>query len=153
DYGPITLVFSGYRLALDFHFDGWGGKYPAALDNRVNTLLSRLDLFENLEFRQHLLELEGGAIDSDGRGRLLVNWHCLRARHPELSMPGLDFELQQLLNVDRVLGIDIKPMPGDDTDGHIDALARFIGHDTIAFQTQANDALTDRLRHQLEMLR
>src|SRR5699024_4350960 len=85
--------------------------------------------------------------------RLLVNGHCLRARHPQLSARELDFELHQLLNVDKVLGIDFEPMPGDDTDGHIDTLARFVDHDTIVFQTQASDAATRQLRQQLERLR
>jgi len=152
DYGPITLVFSGYRLALDFHFNGWGGKYPASLDNRVNTHLSRQELFKNIQFRQYLFELEGGAVDSDGRGRLLVNWHCLRTRHPHLSEREIDFELHDLLNVDKVLGVDLEPTPGDDTDGHIDTLARFADHDTIVFQSQANADRTGRLRGQLEAL-
>jgi len=153
DYGPITLVFSGYRLALDFHFDGWGGKYPASLDNRVNTHLSRHDLFDRMQFRQYLFELEGGAIESDGRGRLLINWHCLQARHPHLSKREIDFELHNLLNADTVLGIDIEPMAGDDTDGHIDTLARFADPDTIVFQAQASEEATERLRSQLEALR
>ncbi|WP_376690870.1 agmatine deiminase family protein [Wenzhouxiangella sp. EGI_FJ10409] len=152
DYGPITLVFSGYRLALDFHFNGWGGKYPASLDNRVNTHLSRDERFANLQFRQYLFELEGGAIDSDGRGRLLVNWHCLRTRLPHLTDGEIEFELHNLLNVDRVLGIDVEPMPGDDTDGHIDTLARFVDHDTIVYQEQADPDRTDRVRQQLESL-
>lgn len=153
DYGPITLVFSGFRLALDFHFDGWGGKFPAALDDRVNSQLARHDLFDNFQFRQYLFELEGGAIESDGRGRLLVNWHCLRARHPHLSDREIVFELHNLLNVDKVLGIDIEPLPGDDTDGHIDTLARFVDHDTIGFQTLPDDRQTARLLDQLEALR
>ena len=75
DYGPITLVggSGGQRLALDFHFGGWGGKYAAGQDNRVNTLLARHPLFQRLRFRQHLFELEGGAIECDGRGSLLIN--------------------------------------------------------------------------------
>ncbi|MEE4304793.1 MAG: agmatine deiminase family protein [Wenzhouxiangella sp.] len=153
DYGPVIMVFSGYRLALDFHFDGWGGKYPASLDNRVNTHLARHELFDRMQFRQYLFELEGGAIESDGRGRLLVSWHCLRARHPHLSEREIDFELHNLLNVDKVLGIDIEPMAGDDTDGHIDTLARFTDHDTIVFQTQRDNERTARLRGQLETLR
>lgn len=153
DYGPITLVFSGYRLALDFYFNGWGGKYPASLDNRVNTHLSRHDLFDRMQFRQYLFELEGGAIDSDGRGRLLVNWHCLSMRHPHLDKGEIDFELHNLLNVDKVMGIDLEPMTGDDTDGHIDTLARFADHDTIVFQTQSQAKRSNRLRGQLEALR
>lgn len=152
DYGPIVLVFSGHRLALDFHFNGWGGKYPASLDNRVNTHLSRHDLFDRMQFRQYLFELEGGAIDSDGRGRLLVNWQCMRTRLPHLSEREIAFELHNLLNVDKVMGVDVEAMAGDDTDGHVDTLARFTDTGTIVFQTQADDERTARLRDQLEAL-
>lgn len=153
DYGPITLVRPDGRLALDFHFSGWGGKYPAALDNRVNTLLSRHRLFDRLDFRQYLFELEGGAIESDGRGTLLVNWHCMQARHPHLTRGEIEHELHNLLNIDHVIGIDLQPMNGDDTDGHIDTLARFISPDIIVFQAQADDRRTRTMRGQLETLR
>jgi agmatine/peptidylarginine deiminase len=153
DYGFITLVSSGQRLALDFHFNGWGGKYPAGLDNRVNTLLSRHELFNRFSFRQYLFEIEGGAIDSDGHGRLLVNWHCLHTRQPHLKRGEISHELHQLLNIDEVIGIDIEPVPGDDTDGHIDTLARFLDRDVIAFQIQNEAARTETLRSQLETLR
>lgn len=153
DYGFITLVGSGHRLALDFYFNGWGGKYDASLDNRVNTLLSRHALFDQFSFRQYLFELEGGAIDCDGKGRLLVNWHCLEARHPHLSRREISYELHALLNIDEVIGIDMPPAPGDDTDGHIDTLARFLNPNQIAFQVQADPRRTERLLGQLETLR
>ncbi len=153
DYGPITLVHAGERLALDFYFDGWGGKYPAGHDNRVNTLLARHELFNRLMFRQYLFELEGGAIEPDGHGRLLVNWHCLHTRHPHLSRREISHELHTLLNIDEVIGIDIKPMTGDDTDGHIDTLARFVNRETIAWQSQADSQRNDMLQAQLEKLR
>jgi agmatine/peptidylarginine deiminase len=152
DYGPITLVSAGERLALDFQFTGWGGKYPAARDNRVNTLLARHPLFSRLRFRQYLFELEGGAIESDGQGTLLVNWHCLHERHPHLSQAEIEYELFALLNVERVLGIDIEPLPGDDTDGHIDTLARFIHTDTIAWQQQPDSARSAVLEGQIKAL-
>src|SRR6056297_3610279 len=107
DYGPITLVRVGERLALDFLFDGWGGKYPAARDNRVNTLLARQPLFSRLRFRQSLFEIEGGAIECDGQGSLLVNWHCLHERQPHLTRGEIEYELLNLLNLERVIGIDI----------------------------------------------
>ncbi|MFP4336090.1 MAG: agmatine deiminase family protein [Wenzhouxiangella sp.] len=152
DYGPITLVSTGERLALDFQFNGWGGKYPAARDNRVNTLLARHPLFARLRFRQYLFELEGGAIECDGQGTLLVNWHCLHERHPHLDRGEIEYELFALLNLKRVLGIDIEPLPGDDTDGHIDTLARFIDTDTIAWQRQPDDRRNTSLQGQLQAL-
>ncbi len=153
DYGPVTLVGSNPARALDFLFNGWGGKYPAALDNQVNGHLARHSLFRKLQFRQSLFELEGGAIECDGQGLLLINWHCLKTRHPHLNRDAIADELRGLLNVDRVIGIDIEPMAGDDTDGHIDTLARFLPHRRIAFQTQHDDGATHQLRAQLEGLR
>jgi len=153
DYAPITLVASGHRLAMDFRFNGWGGKYPAELDNQVNQHLARDQLFAHLGFRQSLFELEGGAIDSDGHGRLLVNWHCLQTRHPHLSRAEIRYQLCEELNVDEVIGIDLAAMPGDDTDGHIDTLVRFARPDTLVFQTQASADRNARLLGQLETLR
>jgi len=153
DFGPLTMVSAGQRLAMDFHFNGWGGRHEARLDNRVNTHLARNGLFADFEFRQSLFELEGGAIDCDGDGTLLINRHCLRARHPYLEDGEIDHELKTLLNATRILDIDMPPMPGDDTDGHIDTLARFVDRDTIVFQTLADDALTRTLAGQLELLK
>ena len=155
DYGPITLVggAGGERLALDLNFNGWGGKYPAAQDNRVNTLLARHGLFEQLDFRQYLFELEGGAIECDGRGTLLVNWHCLHARQPHLKRAEIEYELHALLNVERIIGLDLEPLAGDDTDGHIDTLARFVQHRIVVYQRQPDRQRQNRLVGQLEALR
>lgn len=154
DYGPITLVGGqgGKRLALDFFFGGWGGKYAAGRDNRVNTLLARHPDFKHLQFRQHLFELEGGAIESDGHGSLLINWHCLHTRHPHLQRGEIEFELKTLLNLERIIGIDIEPLVGDDTDGHIDTIARFARRDCIAYQAQADAQRHSRLLGQLKAL-
>ena len=153
DFGPITMVNAGQRLAMDFHFNGWGGRHEARLDNRVNTHLARHELFSGFEFRQSLFELEGGALETDGKGTLLINRHCLRKRHPYLEDAEVDHELKTLLNADRILGIDMPPVPGDDTDGHIDTLARFTNRETIVFQSMADDAGTRALNDQLELLK
>ncbi|PKL95189.1 MAG: agmatine deiminase [Gammaproteobacteria bacterium HGW-Gammaproteobacteria-8] len=153
DYGPITLTHAGRRLALDFHFNGWGGRFDARFDNRVNRLLARHRLFEKLVFRQSLFELEGGAIESDGAGTLMINRHCQRTRAPHLEDSEVDFELKSWLNIDHLIEIDMPPMPGDDTDGHIDTLARFAGRDSIVFQTLREAAATRRLIGQLESAR
>jgi agmatine/peptidylarginine deiminase len=153
DYGPVVMCHAGARLALDFRFDGWGGKHEARRDDRVNTLLARHPLFEEFEFRQSLFEIEGGAIDCDGNGTLLFNRHCLRARHPHLDDAEVDHELGAWFNATCLLEIDMPPLPGDDTDGHVDTLARFVDGERIAFQTLADAAATRRLAGQLELLR
>lgn len=153
DFGPITMVNAGRRLALDFYFNGWGGRHEARLDNRVNAHLARHELFSKFDFRQSLFELEGGAIECDGAGTVLINRHCMRARHPYLDNAEVDHELKSWLNASRLLEIDIPPMRGDDTDGHIDTLARFTDPESIVFQTLADDAQTRELNSQLELLR
>lgn len=153
DFGPVTLTHAGRRLALDFHFNGWGGRHEARLDNRVNTHLARHALFSKFSFRQSLFELEGGAIECDGAATLLVNRHCMRARAPYMTDTEIDFELKSWLNIEHLIEIDMPPMPGDDTDGHIDTLVRFASPTTLLFQSQRDPDLTRRLTGQLEALR
>lgn len=153
DFGPITMCNAGKRLALDFHFNGWGGRHEARLDNRVNSILARHEMFADIDFRQSLFELEGGAIDCDGDGTVLINRHCMRTRAPHLDDSEIDHELKTWLNASRLLEIDMPPLPGDDTDGHIDTLARFTCPETIVFQTMTDSAGTRRLNNQLELLR
>ncbi len=153
DFGPITLTHAGQRLALDFYFNGWGGRHEARLDNRVNTHLARHPLFQSIQFRQSLLELEGGAIECDGRGTMLINRHCMRSRAPHLSDGELDFELKRWLNIEHLLEIDMPPIAGDDTDGHIDTLARFTPDGRIAFQTLRDSTQNRALVDQLEQLK
>ncbi len=153
DYGPITLLHRNGRLAVDFLFNGWGGKYDARLDNRVNATLARQPSFLGFNWRSSPLELEGGAIESDGQGRLLINWHCLQTRHPGLARAEIERQLRAELAVEEVIGIDFEPMAGDDTDGHIDTLVRFVDADTLAYQRQADVEREARLRSQVEALR
>ncbi|MGB0513909.1 MAG: agmatine deiminase family protein [Wenzhouxiangellaceae bacterium] len=153
DFGPITLVHAGQRLALDFYFNGWGGRFDARLDNRVNTRLARHPMFSRIQFRQSLFELEGGAIDCDGAGTLLINRHCMRARASHLDDSEVDFELKSWLNIEHLIEIEQPPLPGDDTDGHIDTLARFINRRAIAFQSLRDEQQTRALNNQLEGLR
>ena len=153
DYGPICLRTPHETLALDFHFNGWGGKYDASLDNQVNQTLAAQPLFADYRFQSMPFELEGGAIESDGQGSLLINWHCLQTRHPGLDRELLSRELVRLLAIDRVIGIDVAPTAGDDTDGHIDTLARFVDQGTIAWQRQADPERSHLIETQLQALR
>jgi agmatine/peptidylarginine deiminase len=79
--------------------------------------------------------LEGGAIDTDGAGTLLSTWQCLSERHPEATRESLSERLAEWLQQDRVLWLDHGYLEGDDTDAHVDTLARFAGEDAIVFQS------------------
>lgn len=156
DYAPITLVAKGRRCFLDFQFTGWG-KYPDhANDNAVaNQLVHHPDLadwFDPMAYTPCALVLEGGAIESNGQGSVLVNAHCLRARLPDWTTSAIEKALTTHLNVHQVLSIDIPPLPGDDTDGHIDTLARFVDDRTLVVQTHPDAQTHQALLQQLAEL-
>lgn len=134
DHGPITVQYGDHLQLLDFTFNGWGGKYPAQLDNALTGTLHQAGVFGALRRQPVDLELEGGAIESDGRGTLLTTTACLLRgnRNPGLDRTALEGRLRDHLGVDRVLWLRHGELAGDDTDGHIDTLARFCDPQTIA---------------------
>jgi agmatine/peptidylarginine deiminase len=137
DSGPITLVDAGgaprFRL-LDFRFTGWGGKFEASLDDQLIERLDEAGTFRD-NIRQPLdFALEGGAIDTDGAGTLLSTWKCLGERHPGVERAAISTALADWLRQDRVLWLDHGYLEGDDTDAHVDTLARFAAPDAIVFQ-------------------
>jgi agmatine/peptidylarginine deiminase len=134
DSGPITLVGAdGFRL-LDFRFTGWGGKFEASLDDQLVQRLDEAEIFAKSILQPIDFALEGGAIETDGAGTLLTTWRCLHERHPGIDRQTLAAHLAGWLRQDRVLWLDHGYLEGDDTDAHIDTLARFAGPDAIAFQ-------------------
>jgi agmatine/peptidylarginine deiminase len=134
DSGPITLrTDDGFRL-LDFRFTGWGGKFEASRDDRLVERLFEQGVFEHATRHPIDFALEGGAIDTDGNGTLLTTWQCLHERHPDLDRDTLGDKLSGYLQQDRVLWLDHGYLEGDDTDAHIDTLARFAPGDAIVFQ-------------------
>ncbi|MCD9045662.1 agmatine deiminase family protein [Luteimonas sp. MHLX1A] len=142
DSGPITLrTGEGFRL-LDFRFTGWGGKFEASDDDALVRRLAAMGVFGGNEVRTIDFALEGGAIETDGQGTLLTTWKCLRERHPGLSQQELDARLMEPLAQDRVLWLRHGYLEGDDTDAHVDTLARFAAPDAIVYQAcdDAGDA-------------
>ena len=134
DSGPISLRNGdGFRL-LDFRFTGWGGKFDASNDDRLIERLDDQKLFLNNDLQAIDFALEGGAIETDGAGTLLTTWQCLHERHPDASREQLSTQLASWLHQDRVLWLDHGALEGDDTDAHIDTLARFAAVDAIVFQ-------------------
>ena len=142
DSGPLTLRAApvaggdagrGFRL-LDFRFTGWGGKFEASQDDQLVERLAEAGIFRNSSRQPVDFALEGGAIETDGAGTLLSTWRCLHERHPELGRAALSARLGEWLRQDRVLWLDHGYLEGDDTDAHIDTLARFAAEDAIVFQ-------------------
>ena len=137
DSGPITLVEGSagdrFRL-LDFRFTGWGGKFEASDDDRLVERLTNQNQFLSSDRQSIDFALEGGAIDTDGDGTLLTTWQCLHERHPQTPREVLSANLAEWLAQDRVLWLDHGYLEGDDTDAHVDTLARFAPGNAIVFQ-------------------
>ena len=135
DHGPITVIKQEKPVLLDFNFNGWGNKYEAQLDNTISRQLCRQGAFANTEFESIDLVLEGGSIESDGLGTLLTTSRCLLSpqRNPSLDKSQIEQRLSQLLGIERFLWLEHGHLAGDDTDSHIDTLARFCSEDTICY--------------------
>lgn len=145
DTGPITTTentaesFAGNKtdnknLCLhNFTFNGWGKKYPWTLDNDITGHLKQTHTFGQHPVCDHSLVLEGGSIESDGRGTFLTTTRCLSNpnRNPSLSSNDIENILQTQLGVKRVLWLKNGFLTGDDTDGHIDTLVRFCSRKSV----------------------
>ena len=137
DFGPISVEDNGNVELLDYTFTGWGGKFDADKDNTLNRRLPW-----QLPLHSPSLVLEGGAIDTDGQGNLLTTRHCLRNpnRNPDLSEAELVALLKEQLGVTDIWWLDHGELEGDDTDAHVDTLARFVDTRTIAYVQCRNQA-------------
>ncbi|HEY0233242.1 MAG TPA: agmatine deiminase family protein [Dokdonella sp.] len=135
DSGPLTLSDgTGFKL-VDFRFTGWGGKFEGGRDDRLIEELLAHGVFGAAQHRRIDWALEGGAIESDGNGTLLTTWRCLHQRHPQMSLEDMNAQLLDAFGATRVLWLQYGYLEGDDTDAHIDTLARFAPDDAIVFQT------------------
>jgi agmatine/peptidylarginine deiminase len=137
DHGPITVFKNGRPALLDFKFNGWGLKFAADKDNLITRQLFERGCFSPGTDYENCLNfvLEGGSIESDGAGTLLTTSECLLSpnRNGAFSKAEIEEELKRYLGVDRILWLDSGYLAGDDTDSHIDTLARFCDERTIAY--------------------
>ena len=122
-------------ILLDFKFNGWGEKFPAELDNQINRQLYERGLVEGT-YESHLdFVLEGGSIESDGKGTIFTTECCLMAPHRNqpLSKEEIDERLRLWLGAERIVWLQHGSLIGDDTDGHIDTLVRICPNDTLLY--------------------
>lgn len=137
DHGPIIMICEGKPVLLDFKFNGWGLKYPANFDNLITSSIHASGLLNAaVKYRNHLnFVLEGGSVESDGEGTLLTTSQCLLSpnRNGGFRKEEIEACLKKYLAIDRILWLQADPLAGDDTDGHIDTLARFCSPDSIAY--------------------
>ena len=134
DSGPVTVLVNNRPVLLDFGFNGWGLKFAAAHDNQLTrslkaqgALVPRLNTIG--------LILEGGSIESDGNGTILTTSQCLLSpnRNPQLDRTELEGALQSLLGAQQIHWLEHGHLIGDDTDAHVDTLARLCPADTIVY--------------------
>ena len=137
DFGPISVYHDETRALVDFQFNGWGGKYEAALDNQATKTLHDKWHFMLSNLTKSEMVLEGGSIETDGEGTLLTTTQCLLNpnRNPKHNQKEIEKKLKTLLGIKRFLWLKHGSLEGDDTDGHIDMLARFIDKKSIAYIT------------------
>ena len=156
DHGFITLQTSTGHLLLDFQFNGWGQKFPAELDNQICRRMMEQGVLQG-QYEDHLdFVLEGGSIESDGKGTILTTSQCLLApnRNQPLSQTEIEERLKRYLRAERVLWLDYGYLAGDDTDSHIDTLARLCPNDTLLYVqcADARDEHYEELRRMEEQL-
>lgn len=140
DFGPITVIFNTHPVLLDFGFNGWGLKFPANLDNQISRLLKQQGAF--IPTMQTIgLILEGGALESDGIGTILTTSACLLSpnRNPQLAKGELGQAMASLLGAHRILWLNHGYLAGDDTDSHVDTLARICPRDVIVYTACDNE--------------
>ncbi len=134
DHGGITIEENGQMVVLDFVFNGWGLKFPAFKDNLITLSLYNKGVF-SAGIRPGGIVLEGGALESDGLGTLLTTSECLLSpnRNPHLSKAEIETYLKSIFGLKQVLWLDHGYLAGDDTDSHIDTLARLCNPEVIAY--------------------
>lgn len=138
DHGGIAVYGDeGEKLLYDFVFNGWGLKFASNLDNCITRNIFYDNAFAGdvacVDMRPYVLE--GGSIDTDGAGTLMATSECLCSdnRNEYLSQEEIEAELKEAFGLKRVLWVDSGSLSGDDTDSHIDILARFCDPETIAY--------------------
>lgn len=137
DHGAISLFIDDRPVISDFGFNGWGLKFAADRDNLITGRLFEKAVFHpEVAYRNNLdFILEGGSIESDGRGTVLTTAQCLLApnRNQPMTKDEIGSYLKHPLGAGRVLWLHHGYLAGDDTDSHIDTLARFCDEHTIAY--------------------
>ena len=137
DHGGITVLENGRPKVYDFRFNGWGMKFAANHDNLITKQLFQNSVFDRKVdiVNMQPFVFEGGSIDSDGQGTILTTTRCLCSlnRNEYLHKEQLEERLKSFFGLSRILWLENGYLEGDDTDSHIDTLARFCDSHTIAY--------------------
>ena len=153
DHGAITVMIDGKLMLYDFTFNGWGMKFASNFDNQITSSLYLQGVFQDKVFyknKQNLI-LEGGSVESDGEGTILTTRACLLSanRNQYLSEDEIELNLKDLFGAEQILWLSSGYVAGDDTDSHVDTLARFCDAQTIAYVKceDVNDEHYEALRN------
>lgn len=137
DHGGIAVLINNQPVLVDFKFNGWGLKFASDKDNLITRGLFEKGAFVSDVKRENQLGfvLEGGSIESDGNGTILTTAECLLSpnRNGNASQKEIEQYLKSTMGAERVLWLNHGFLQGDDTDSHIDTLARFVDAETIAY--------------------
>lgn len=136
DFGVITTIDKkGNHILNDFQFNGWGLKFAACKDNLITKNMIRLGAINGTYSNCMGFALEGGSIESDGKGLLLTTSECLLSpnRNGDLSKEEVEEYISEKFGLKKVLWLDHGFLEGDDTDSHIDTLARIAPNNIIVY--------------------
>ena len=152
DYGPITVFHDGAMKLADFTYNAWGMKFAADCDNLVTSRLNGHGIFHMPVLNCRDIVLEGGSIETDGNGTVMTTTCCLTApnRNDALTRERLEAELLQRLGCVKMVWVDHGELTGDDTDGHIDTLARFAPGGVILY-TGCDDPADEQFESLMKM--
>jgi agmatine deiminase len=155
DTGPIVVTEPGRAVALDFVFDGWGGKFHPVADD--DALASRVAGCLGLEHRRVPLVFEGGAVTVDGRGTGITTEQCLlhENRNPTLDRSAIAAVLTAELGLAELVWLPFGLVEDHDTDGHVDNVAAFVRPGLVAAQAERSPGAPNwaRLRANVAVLR
>ena len=163
DFGPIYLTNKKKKIFINFKFNGWAKYNDFEKDNKVNSFISRLTNIKKIEptlkvgKKRYKMVLEGGAIDVNGNGSILLTKECLlskvQERNPGINKSIYETILSNLLNVKNFIWLN-KGIKGDDTHGHVDDISRFVSKNTImtAVEKNKNDKNYNILKQNLKIL-
>lgn len=135
DHAFITLLSAEGPQLLDFRFNGWGQKFASNLDNQICRRMAEKYLLNGTYHCKLNFVLEGGSIESDGCGTLLTTTECLTApnRNEPLTQAEIDAYLKDVFHLKQIIWLNHGYLAGDDTDSHVDTLARLCPMDTIVY--------------------
>ncbi len=140
DFAPITIKSDNGFEILDFTFNGWGLKFASNFDNTITRNIAQKGIF-NSPVKTLNFVLEGGSIETNGKGIILTTENCLLSpnRNPEFSKEEIEEKLKFYLGAEEVIFLKYGHLIGDDTDSHIDTLARFVNENTIVYVSPPED--------------